>query len=144
MNRNLRRDMIHGFYLSSLLKPDESDTEIGATDMRFLDRNGDVAFTTHTKESAVLLRQLAESPRPIKSEDLIDKAVKHLDGADRDALRATLEEIGLYLASLKWLRSPTERRGGGPWVEESGFPRLGVQARGRYRLALSQSGTATG
>ena len=111
VNRNLRRDMIHGFYLSSLLKPDESDTEIGATDMRFLDRNGDVAFTTHTKESAVLLRQLAESPRPIKSEDLIDKAVKHLDGADRDALRATLEEIGLYLA-LKGLITLNAEAGG--------------------------------
>ncbi len=104
LNRNLRQEAIHDFYLSSSIKPDEADIKAEAADTRFRDRSGNVVFTAHTKEVAVLFSELSESPRPIKSGDLIDMAARNLDGADRDALRKVVEGFGLKLA-LKGLIS---------------------------------------
>ena len=98
VNRNLRREAIHEFYLSSSIKPDEADVKAETADTRFRDRSGNVAFTAHTKEVAVLFSELSESLRPIKSGDLVDMAAKNLDGADRDALRKVVEGFGLQLA----------------------------------------------
>ena len=104
VNRNLRQEAIHNFYLSSSFKPDEADVKTETTDARFCDRGGNVVFTAHNKEVAVLFTELSESLRPIKSADMIDMAVKNLDSADREALRAIIEEFGLQLA-LKGLIS---------------------------------------
>ena len=104
VNRNLRQEAIHDYYLSSSIKPDEADVKAETADTRFRDRSGSVVFTTHTKEAAVLFGELSESLRPIKSGDLVDMAARNLDGADRDALRKLIEELGLRLA-LKGLIS---------------------------------------
>ena len=98
MNRNLRKEAIHDYYLSSSIQPDEADVKTGTADTRFRDRSGTVVFTAHTKELAVLFGELSESLRPIKSGDLIDMAARNLDGADRDVLRRVIEEQGLRLA----------------------------------------------
>ena len=98
VNRNLRQEVIHDFYLSSAIKPDEADVKADTADTRFRDRAGNVVFTAHTKEVAVLFSELSESLRPIKSADLIDMAARNLDGADRDALRKVVEGFGLQLA----------------------------------------------
>jgi methyltransferase-like protein len=98
LNRNLRQEAIHDFYLSSSIKPDEADVKAETADTRFRDRSGSVVFTAHTKETAVLFGELSESLRPIKSGDLVDMAARNLDGADRDALRKLIEELGLRLA----------------------------------------------
>ena len=97
MNRNLRQEAIHDYYLSSSIQPDEADVKAGTADTRFRDRSGTVVFTAHTKELAVLFGELSESLRPIKSGDLIDMAARNLDGADRDVLRRVIEEQGLRL-----------------------------------------------
>jgi len=104
LNRNLRQEAIHDFYLSSSIKPDEADVKAETADTRFSDRSGNMVFTAHTKEVAVLFSELSESLRPIKSGDLIDMAARNLDGADRDALRKIVEEFGMKLA-LKGLIS---------------------------------------
>ncbi len=98
VNRNVRQEAIHDFYLSSSFKPDEADVKTETIDARFLDRSGNVVFTAHKKEVAVLFTELSESLRPVKSADIIDMAVKNLDGADRETLRAVIEEFGLQLA----------------------------------------------
>ena len=98
VNRNLREEAIHDFYLSTSIKPDEADVKAETADTRFRDRSGSVVFTAHTKETAVLFGELSESLRPIKSGDLVDMAARNLDGADRDALRKLIEELGLRLA----------------------------------------------
>jgi methyltransferase-like protein len=104
LNRNLQAEAIHDFYLSSVIKPDEADIKADSADTRFRDLNGNVVFTTHSKEAAVLFSELGESRRPIKSSDLVDMAARNLDGADRDALRQILEQLGLRLV-LKGLIS---------------------------------------
>ncbi len=98
VNRNLRQEAIHDFYLSSVIKPDEEDLKDKSADTRFRGPNGDVVFTAHTKEVAVLFSELAESRRPIKSDDLADMAARNLDGADTAALKAIVEQFGLQLA----------------------------------------------
>jgi len=104
VDRNLRQEAIHNFYLSTPIKPDEADLKAETTDTRFCDSSGKVVFTAHTKEVAVLFGELSESQRPIKSGDLVDMAARNLDGADRDFLRGVVEEFGLRLA-LKGLIS---------------------------------------
>lgn len=104
LNRNLRREAIHDFHLASSIKPDQEDVKAKASDTRFRDRNGNVVFTAHSKEVAVLFSELSESRRPIKSADLVDMAARNLDGVDRDALRKLVEDLGLRLA-LKGLIS---------------------------------------
>ena len=104
VNRNLRQEAIHDFYLSSSIMPDEADIKAETADTRFRDRSGIVVFTAHTKEVAVLFSELSESRRPIKSGDLVDMAARNLDGADREALRKLIEKLGLQLA-LKGLIS---------------------------------------
>ena len=54
VDRNLRPEAIHNFYLSSAIKPDDADLKAETTDTRFRDSSGNVVFTAHTKEVAVL------------------------------------------------------------------------------------------
>lgn len=98
VERNLRQEAIHKFYLSTPIKPDEGDLKAKTTDTRFRDSSGKVVFTAHTKEIAVLFGELSESLQPIKSGDLVDMAARNLDGADRDLLRGVVEEFGIRLA----------------------------------------------
>ena len=98
VNRNLRTEVIHDFYLSSVIKPDVEDLKGDGPDTRFRDTRGNVVFTAHTKEVTALFTELAKSRRPIKSDDLADMVVRNLDGADPAALKATIEQFGLQLA----------------------------------------------
>ncbi len=98
VNRNLRQEAIHDFYLSSVIKPDEADLTGESTDIGFRDSNGNVVFTAHNKEAAAVFCELAESRRPIKSDDLVDMAARNLDDADSAALKAIVEQFGLQLA----------------------------------------------
>jgi len=103
VNRNLNMTAIHDFYLSSAIEPDEADLKAETSDTRFRDRDGNVVFTTHTKEAAVLFSELYESRRPIKSSDLVDMAARNLDDADHDVLRGVIEGLGLRLVLKGWI-----------------------------------------
>ena len=97
LNRNLRRELIHDFYLSSSITPDPEDLKAKAADTRFRNSSGTVVFTAHRTDAAALFSQLSEIGRPIKSGALIDMVAKNFAGADREALRGLLEQIGLQL-----------------------------------------------
>ena len=97
LNRNLRRELIQDFYLSSSITPDPEDVKAEAADTRFRGPEGKVVFSAHTRDAAALFSQLSESRRPIKSGDLIDMVAKNFTGADREALHGLLEQIGLQL-----------------------------------------------
>ena len=98
VNRNLRPEAIHDFYLSTSITPDPADLQSKAADMRFRDSSGNLVFTAHSHQAAGLFCMLSESRRPIKSAELIDMVAENIDGAGATALRKILEELGLRLA----------------------------------------------
>jgi methyltransferase-like protein len=98
VNRNLRPEVIHDFYLSTSITPDPADLKTESADTRFRDSSGNLVFTAHSKETAELFCMLSESRRPIKSARLIDMVAEKIDGADALALRKLLEDLGLRLA----------------------------------------------
>ncbi|MDA0229050.1 MAG: methyltransferase regulatory domain-containing protein [Proteobacteria bacterium] len=137
LNRNLRSELIHDFYLSSSITPDPEDVKVEAADTRFRDPVGTVVFTAHTRDAAVLFSQLSESPRRIKSDVLINRITKNFAGTDREALRGLLEQIGLQLVLKGFISLNTEE---GDYVSDiSETPAASRLAR----YQTSQQGWAT-